>query len=599
MRCVMYKIIFFLFFLFFTINSSFSQLNPKRELRGAWIATFSNIDWPIRTQTPNQQRSAFLLILDNLKSAGINTVYVQVRSQCDAMYASSIEPWSADLTGVQGQAPNPFWDPMTFMIEECHKRSIEFHAWLNPYRAISNFAGINNFSANHVARQRPDWLLSSGALRTLDPGLPAVRNYILEIVKDIVTRYDIDGLHFDDYFYPNSVFDDNLTFASNDRGFTDRADWRRDNVNLMVQSVNDAIKIIKPWIKFGISPSGIYRNSTNSTIGTPTAGLEHYTTLFADSKKWIEQGWVDYLAPQVYWFIGQSGADYSRIVPWWNNQANNRHMYIGLAGYKVNDASLGQPSWLSNTQIPEQIRFNRNYNNVQGQIFYNTKSLMNNPLNFRDSLQLRLYNKPALVPTMPWKDNVKPNSPRLLSAAKYAKDSLVLTWMADNILIGELNIAKKYVIYKSLTIPINTNNPDNILAIIPSNATKFADLNLDNNNYNYAVSALDRLSNESDLSNAVSTLTSSIDDDITLESDILLYPNPTKNQFNIKLNDKIKGLVVVKIYNVQGALIHSQSQKVNGNGELKVDMPNEIEIGTYIVEIKTSNGIFKSKILIN
>ena len=595
----MYKKIIILFFLFFKVISGFSQLSPKRELRGAWIATFSNIDWPIRTQTPLQQRNSFLLILDNLKSAGINTVFVQVRSQCDAMYASSFEPWSADLTGVQGQAPNPLWDPMTFMIEECHKRNIEFHAWLNPYRAISNFAAINTFASNHVARQRPEWLLSSGALRTLDPGLPAVRNHILDIVKDIVTRYDIDGLHFDDYFYPNSVFDDNSTFTSNARGFTDRADWRRDNVNIMIQSVNDAIKLAKPWVKFGISPTGIYRNSTNPTIGTSTAGLEHYTTLFADSKKWIEQGWVDYLAPQVYWFIGQLGADYSRIVPWWNNQANNRHMYIGLAGYKVNDASLGQPSWLLNTQIPEQIRFSRNYNNIHGQIFYNTKSLINNPLNFRDSLQQRLYNKPALVPTMLWKDNVKPNSPRLLTAAKYAKDSLLLTWLADNVLTGELNIAKKYVIYKSLTIPININNPENILAIIPSNATKFADLNLDNNNYNYAVSALDRLSNESDLSNSVSTLTSSIDDDFTLSSNILLYPNPTKTQFNIKLNDKTKGLVIVKIFNLQGALIHSQNQKVNQNSELKVDMPNEIEIGIYMVEIKTSNNVFKRKIIIN
>jgi uncharacterized lipoprotein YddW (UPF0748 family) len=595
----MYKIFVLLFFLLIAVKNTFSQQNPKRGLRGAWIATFSNIDWPIRTQTPTQQKNAFVNLLDNLKNAGINTVFVQVRSQCDAMYASSIEPWSADLTGVQGQAPSPFWDPMVFMIEECHKRNIEFHAWLNPYRAISNFAGINNFAANHIARQRPEWLLTSGVLRTLDPGLPAVRNYILDVVKDIVTRYDIDGLHFDDYFYPNSAFDDNSTFASNARGFTDKADWRRDNVNLMVQSVNDAIKLIKPWVKFGISPSGIYRNSTNPTIGTPTSGLEHYTTLFADSKKWIEQGWVDYLAPQVYYFIGQSGADFSLVVPWWNNQANNRHMYIGVAGYKVNDFSLGQPAWLSPTQIPEQIRFSRNYNNLHGQIFYNTKSLMNNQLNFRDSLQQRLYNKPALVPNMPWKDNVKPNSPRNLTAAKYAKDSLVLTWLADNVLTGELNIAKKYVIYKSLTMPINTNNPDNILAIIPANATKFVDLNLDNNNYNFAVTALDRLSNESDLSNSVSTLTSSIDDDFTLASNILLYPNPTKAQFYIKLNDKIKGVVVVKIYNVQGALVHSWTQKVNGNSDIKVDMLNEIEIGTYLVEIKSINNVFRRKILIN
>lgn len=595
----MHKIFIFLFFLFLGIKGGFSQLNPKRELRGAWIATFSNIDWPVRTQTPTQQKNAFILILDNLKNAGINTVFVQVRSQCDAMYASTIDPWSADLTGVQGQAPNPIWDPMTFMIEECHKRNMEFHAWLNPYRAISNFAVINTFAANHVTRTRPEWLLSSGSLRTLDPGLPAVRNYILDVVKDIVNRYDIDGLHFDDYFYPNATFDDNSTFSAQARGFTDRAEWRRDNVNLMVQSVNDAIKLAKPWVKFGVSPTGIYRNSTNAAIGTPTSGLEHYTTLYADSKKWIEQGWVDYLAPQVYWFIGQNGADYSRIIPWWNNQANNRHMYIGVAGYKVNDAALNQAAWLSNTQIPEQIRFSRNYTNLHGQIFYNTKSLMNNPLNFRDSLQQRLYNKPALVPTMPWKDNVKPNSPRNLIAAKYAKDSLVLNWLADNVLTGELNIAKKYVVYKSLTIPINTNNPDNILAIVSANATKFVDLNIDDNNYNYAITALDRLSNESDLSNSVSTITSSIDDDISFSSDVLLYPNPAKAQFNIKLNGQIKGIVTVKIFNVQGALVYSENYKVNESKNLTIDMPNQNEVGIHLVEIKTANQVYTRKIIIH
>lgn len=599
MQSSMNKIIISLFFLLICINNSFAQLNPKRELRGAWIATFSNIDWPTRGQTPIQQKNAFILILDNLKSAGINSVFVQVRSQCDAMYASTIDPWSADLTGTQGQAPNPFWDPMVFMIEECHKRGMEFHAWLNPYRAISNFSNINTFATNHIARQRTEWLLTSGVLRILDPGIPGVRNYILDVVKDIVTRYDIDGLHFDDYFYPNTTFDDNLTFSTESRGFTDRAEWRRDNVNIMVQSVNDAIKLAKPWVKFGISPTGIYRNNTNPALGTNTTGLEHYNALFADSKKWIEQGWVDYLAPQVYYFIGQTGADFNRVVPWWNNQANNRHMYIGLAGYKVNDNTLGQPAWLSSTQIPEQIRFTRNYTNLHGQIFYNTKSLMNNPLNFKDSLQQRLYNKPALVPTMPWKDNVKPNSPRSLIASKYAKDSLVLNWLADNVLTGELNIAKKYVVYKSLSIPINTNNPDNILAIVTSNATRFTELNLDGNNYNYAVTALDRLSNESELSNTVSTLTSSIDDDLSLISTILLYPNPAKTQFNIKLNDQIKGVVNVKILNIQGALIYSENHKVNDSKILSIDMPSQNDIGMHIVEIKTANQVYTLKILIN
>lgn len=593
----MQKKLLFLFLFLLVVKQSFGQNSPKRELRGAWITTFSNIDWPIRTQTPTQQKNAFIQILNTLKNAGINTVYVQVRSQCDAMYPSSLEPWSADLTGVQGQAPNPYWDPMLFMIDECHKRGIEFHAWLNPYRAISNFAGINSFSSNHVARQRPEWLLTAGNLRTLDPGLPPVRNYILDVIKDIVTRYDVDGVHFDDYFYPNATFNDDQTFATNARGFTNRADWRRDNVDLLIKSVNDAIKEAKPWVKFGISPSGIYRNSSNPLIGTPTSGLEHYTSLFADSKKWIEQGWVDYLAPQVYWFIGQTGADYSFILPWWNNQANGRHMYIGIAGYKVNDASLGQPLWLSRTQIPQQIRFSRNYTNLNGQIFYNTKSLINNPLNFRDSLQQRLYNKPALVPNMPWKDNINPNSPRSLSASKFANDSLVLSWLADDILTGELNIAKKYVIYKSLTFPINTNNPDNIFAIIPATATKFVDFNLDNNNYNYAVSALDRLSNESALSNGVSTITSSTRNETKL-SGIIVYPNPAHNYININFSGKLKGNVLVEIYDLAGKLVYNNKLNIRNNDLVRIEFEKSLNVGVYALLLKGVEGNYTQKIIV-
>ena len=214
-----------------------AQNPPKREFRGAWVATYFGIDWPNRNQTPQQQRAAFLTIVNHHLQTGITAMFVQVRSQSDAMYPSSIEPWGFYLTPVKadGNEPSEAWDPMQFMIDECHARGIEFHAWINPYRAIGNIANINNFSPTHVARQHPEWLIANGVERILDPGLPEVRNHVNSVVIDIVNRYDVDGIHFDDYFYPNAAFNDDATFAAHNRGFTSRADWRRDNVNLLIQ----------------------------------------------------------------------------------------------------------------------------------------------------------------------------------------------------------------------------------------------------------------------------------------------------------------------------------------------------------------------------
>lgn len=487
-----------------------AQQPPKRELRGAWIATYSNIDWPNRTQTPAQQRAAFLTILEHHKATGLNTLYIQVRSQCDALYPSSIEPWSADLTGTQGKAPNPAWDPMQFMIEECHKRGIEFHAWINPYRAVANANNLPAFAANHVAKQHPDWLLSQGTLRVLDPGLQVVRDYITSVITDIVQRYEVDGIHFDDYFYPPAAgagvtpYNDDSSFALDPRGFTSRADWRRDNVNLLIKSVYDTIKAMKPWVKFGVSPSGIYRNSTNPAIGTPTSGLEHYTTLYADTKRWLQEGWVDYIMPQVYWYIGQPGANYAAIVPWWNNQASGRHIYIGMAGYKVNDPAQGA-NWANPSQIPNEVRLNRDplYPNISGQSIYNTSS---SKLGFRDSLRLFFYNKPALLPRMPWRDSIAPEAPAPLTAVKYGADSVVLNW-TQPAAATELDKAIRFVIYRSTDTAIDISNVNNILAITNTDTTSFADTTgLPGTAYYYAVTALDHFHNESEVSNTASNL---------------------------------------------------------------------------------------------
>lgn len=488
------------------------QQPPKREMRGAWIATYANIDWPNRTQTPAQQQAAFRTIIDHHKATGLNTLYIQVRSQCDALYPSAIDPWSADLTGTQGKAPAPDWDPMQFMINECHQRGIEFHAWINPYRAVANVSSLPGFAANHVAKLHPDWLLSQGTLRVLDPGLNVVRDYITSVIVDIVDRYDVDGIHFDDYFYPPAAaagvtpYNDDSTYTIDPRGFTNRGDWRRDNVSLLIKRLNDTIQALKPWVKFGISPSGIYRNSTNPAIGTATSGLEHYTTLFADTKKWLQEGWVDYIAPQVYWYIGQPGANYSVIVPWWNNQANGRHIYIGMAGYKVNDPAQGV-NWANPSMIPNEMRLNRTFPNIYGQAIYNTSSLRaTTRLGFRDSLRLDFYAKPALQPTMPWRDTIAPEAPATLTAVKYPGDSIVLNWTKP-IDSSELNRARQFAIYRSASASIDFSDVNNLLAVTNTAVSTYADTTaLADVTYYYAVTALDRFHNESVASNTASNL---------------------------------------------------------------------------------------------
>ena len=318
--------------------SSHAQKTPKRELRGSWISTHVNLDWPRShiNLTPDAQPAALISILDHHKAMGVNTIYFQVRSQCDAMYPSTIEPWSHTLTSnsITIQGRNPGWDPLQFALDETCKRGMEFHAWINPCRAVATASQLSSIASTNVAKQHPEWLLNNGSTITLDPGIPAVRDYIISVINDIFLRYDVDGIHFDDYFYPpatSTPFNDDASYASDPRGFpattTGRANWRRDNVNLLIERVYKTIIATKPWVKFGVSPTGIYRNGT-SVGGSATSGSEHYSALFADSKKWLQEGWVDYIAPQVYWHIGFSVADYAKLIPWWDANAFGRHIYI-------------------------------------------------------------------------------------------------------------------------------------------------------------------------------------------------------------------------------------------------------------------------------
>ncbi len=515
-----------------TLVSASAQKNLKREVRGVWLTTYLGLDWPLRTDAQTTQRTKLLTILDQQRATGMNTVFFQVRSQSDAMYPSSIEPWSYDLTGQQGAAPNPVWDPLQFALTESRKRGLEFHAWINPFRAVATLNDANNsfkFSPQHISKTRPEWLLTIGSGQILNPGIPAVREYITSVVVDIITRYDVDGIHFDDYFYPTGTINDNAAYNADPRGFPNttagRADWRRDNINLFIQGVYNEITTRKPWIKFGVSPSGIYRSSTNPAIGSNTfsGAFQHYSSSFADTKKWLQEGWVDYIAPQVYWYIGQPGSDYSVLIPWWNNNAFGRHIYIGMASYKISASSTEIP-WTQRTQYPNQMRLNRNslYPNIYGGIHFRNAFLNANALNHRDSLRLRFQTMPALQPTMAWRDAEAPDAPTGLTAVKYGNDSVVLNWSKPAATANEMQRARQFVVYRSTSPVLNLEDQSNIQVITVNDTTAYRDTKITNNTtYYYAVSSIDRMHNESVASNQADNLPPVI----TCPADVTLATN--------------------------------------------------------------------------
>ena len=485
--------------------------SPKREMRGVWISTHISLDWPNRTQTPDQQRAALLGILDHNKATGMNAAFFQVRSQSDAMYPSTLEPWSYYLTNNQGTAPVPAWDPLQYAIDESRKRGLEFHAWINPYRAVATLsnAGRNDmYAPNHVSRSHPEWMLTVGTVQILNPGLPAVRDHVTTVIMDIVNRYDVDGIHFDDYFYPSGMTAtiDDAAYNADPRGFpataAGRADWRRDNINLLISGVADSIKAAKPWVKFGVSPSGIYRSSTDPAIGSPTSAgaLQHYSALFADSRKWLQSGWLDYLAPQVYWYIGQTGSDYKLLVPWWNENAFGRHIYAGLADYKMNTVG-----WTSPTQIADQIALNRASANVYGQVHFRHAFLAANPLNYRTDLKDNIYKRPALLPAMPWKDDVQPETPVAVTPVLNADGSVSLSWTRPADGAGELDKVRRYAVYRSEQREIDIENAANLVGLTNADETIYTDRSVEAGKfYYYSVTALNRLHHESAAANTVS-----------------------------------------------------------------------------------------------
>ena len=374
---------------------------PKREMRGVWVASVANIDFPLKPTTDTAQlKKEWLTLLDGFAQHGLNAVYVQIRPAADALYATPLAPWSVYLSGKQGQALQGGWDPLPFLIETAHARNMEFHAWLNPYRA-SNEPDTTRFSPQHVFHTHRDWILYYGKKYYLNPALPKVWQHLCGVVKDIVARYNVDAIHMDDYFYPykvaGEVFPDSADFLRYGQGFAHVDDWRRHNVDTLIQMLRDTIKQTKPHVEFGISPFSVWRNQSKDPEGSPTrAGQTNYDDLYADIRKWLKEGWIDYVAPQLYFPIGFDLVDYEKTLNWWHDNAYGKKLYIGMAAYRI--GSDRSPDWQQPDQMPRQLRINHAYPKVDGVVYFSAKQLLKNPLGFGDSLRTGFYRDPALWP---------------------------------------------------------------------------------------------------------------------------------------------------------------------------------------------------------
>ncbi len=515
-------------------SNIYSQtIPPKREFRAAWVATVTNLDWPSSNRlSVDQQKAELISILDKLKAININVVIFQIRTECDALYDSPYEPWSYWLTGSQGTPPSPLYDPLQFAIQEAHKRGMELHAWFNPYRAVktvSNGKPSYTLSPNHAAVKHPDWLLKYSGEWLLDPGNPSVRQYVTDVMMDVVNRYDVDGVHWDDYFYSynGTTTQDSASWRLYRNGFTDIGNWRRNNVNLLVQEVHDSIQAVKPWVKFGISPFGIWK----SGVPTGIVGMDAYSQIYGDAVAWMQNKWLDYLTPQLYWKFG-GGQDYGKLLPWWASQINGRHLYPGEAAYQIN-------TWTSYSEMPNHIRLARTTQNCYGNVYFRALvGLLDNEKGFTDSLKNNFYKYPALIPIMSWKDSVPPNQPQNLRYDRIASTRTAgLMWDVPQT-ASDGDTAVRYVVYRFNKGTLNIsdlNNPSNIIDMegqrqsIPSTPATA------NDGYYFVVTSLDRNNNESGMSTIINvkapqvpTLTSPLNAAINQRDTITLkwqYPN--------------------------------------------------------------------------
>ncbi|RCV50406.1 glycoside hydrolase family 10 protein [Marinitenerispora sediminis] len=403
---------------------------PKHEMRGAWIATVRNIDWPSEPGLSAQRQQRELRErLDQASALGLNAVFLHVRPTADAVYRSEREPWARYLTGEQGGDPG--YDPLEFAVEEAHARGLELHAWFNPYRVGWRDPDLENLTDDHPARRNPDWLIEYDDQGWLDPGNPEVRRWVSDTVLDVVERYDVDGVHFDDYFYPypaeGEEFDDDASWSAHRGDHDDRGDWRRANVNALVADIHGRIQETKPWVRFGISPFGVWQNETSADSGSATRALESYSAIYADTRAWIQEGTVDYVVPQLYWYRGFEVADYEELVPWWSREVEGTgvDLYIGQAAYNV-----GEEGWEGADALSRQLDFNAGHPQVAGDVYFSMKDLTGRAADAMERTVADHYPRPALPPAVPGAEGAAPPVAEL--RAERSADGVRLTWTGSD-----------------------------------------------------------------------------------------------------------------------------------------------------------------------
>lgn len=463
-------------------------IEPDREFRAAWVATVSNIDWPSnRNLSTERQKAELIGILDRAVEINLNAIVFQARTMCDALYASRYEPWSEFLTGEMGKPPEPFYDPLEFIIEESHKRGLELHVWINPYRA-KHPSAKTELPDTHVSKRNPGIVREYGTHLWLDPTEEATKNYTLNVVLDIIRRYDIDGIHYDDYFYPypsyagGADFPDDANWDEYRRngGKLSRGDWRRHHVNDLVQRFYETVKREDPSVKVGVSPFGIWKPDHPKGI----QGTSQYEVLFADPKLWLNEGWLDYFTPQLYWPIDQAAQSYPRLLAWWASEnTRNRHIWPGNFTSKVTNAA---DSW-SPEEIVSQIKATRAQEGASGNVHFSMIPLMQNRKNLSGILQSGVYSQPALVPASPWLDSTPPAPPRA-SLRRIAGGMIEVEWASPP--EDEIRL---WAVYS------RSGGRDWNMEIVPAYKTHNGSLRLSaaDNITDVAVSAVDKLGNES------------------------------------------------------------------------------------------------------
>ena len=493
------------FFLLFPLIIIFTFLNaqPKYEFRGVWVATVANIDWPAKGVTdPAKQKADYINLLEKHQKNGMNAMIVQIRPAADAFYPSPYEPWSQWLTGTQGKPPSPYYDPLVFMIEETHKRGMEFHAWLNPYRAISNISS-SSVASSHITRLHPEWFLTYGNTRYFDPGNKEAQKFVINVVRDVVKRYNIDGIHMDDYFYPYRIpgkeFPDEVSYR-NSGSTLSKDDWRRSNTDSIIMEISKVIKEERKLCRFGVSPFSVWRNKDKDPDrgSDSQAGTTNYDDLYADILLWLKKGWIDYVTPQLYFTIGHPKVDYAKMLDWWSRNSFGRHVYIGLGIYRV---ETKEPGWKNPEELPNQIKLSRSNPNVQGCIYYSSRVFDVNPNGLNDSLQNNYYKYPALLPPMRWIDNEKPWPP--IVKRSITNDSIIQLIVTPD---PRNRVEIKYYVVYQFAADSHTETFGNIPKYISRIVTtpegfKFSEpLSSNHFSYRYLITAVGKNNNESDLS---------------------------------------------------------------------------------------------------